>query len=154
MKLKFDSLIIAVSLSLAGLLMGQVLLYRESTSALISHCRELNKQNISFFNLLGGSSLLPSSDIKSKTNQPSYCLTYISKDAKQLLNEIDSYKTDDFYEELNFASEKIRIYSDNYQNLQRTRIEITKRLLIFIIILNILGLSIIMVTLKVDKRLY
>ncbi|WP_288262713.1 hypothetical protein [uncultured Prochlorococcus sp.] len=153
MKLKFDSLIIAVSLILAGLIIGQVLLYRETTSALISHCRELNKQNISFFNLLGGSSLLPSGDIKSKTNQPSYCLTYISKDAQQFLNEIDSYNTDDFYEELNLASERIRIYSDNYQNLQKKRTETTKKLLIFIIILNILGLSVITMTLRFDKRL-
>tara|TARA_B100001029_G_C14852949_1_gene334754 strand:+ start:35 stop:499 length:465 start_codon:yes stop_codon:yes gene_type:complete len=153
MRFKFNSLIIAILLILSGLAMGQVLLYRELTSDLISHCRELNKQNISFYNLLAGTAILPSSNIKSKTNQPSYCLTYISKDTQQLLNEIDSYKTDDFYEELNLVSERIRIYSDNYQNLQRKRTETTKKLLIFIIILNILGLSVITTTLRFDKRL-
>ena len=141
----------AISLVMVGLVMGQVLLYRESTSALISHCRELNKQNIAFFNLLGGTALLPSSNIKSKTNQPSYCLSYIDNDTKLLLNEIDSYRTDDFYEELNLASEKIRIYSDNYQNIQKVRIETTKKMLFFIIILNLLGLSAITLSLRFDK---
>tara|TARA_B100001250_G_scaffold299209_1_gene260818 strand:+ start:1618 stop:2085 length:468 start_codon:yes stop_codon:yes gene_type:complete len=151
-KLKSDPLLIAVFLILAGMGTGQVLLYRESNSSLISHCRELNRQNITLYNLLAGTALLPSGDIKAKTKNPAYCEKFIGKVTEGYLKEIDSFKTDDFYEELNISAEKIRLYSDNYQKLQNKRSKITKNLLFFSLIINLIGLFVITFSLRFDKR--
>ena len=149
-KTKVKPLIIAISFSMTAMSAGQILLFRETTDSLISHCREINRQNISFYNLLASTALIPSGDIEEKSKNPKYCSQFINKETDTYLAQLNRYKTNDFYEKLNIASEKIRLYADNYQIIQNKRAKTTKNLLMFVLIMNVSGLAAMSIFLKFD----
>ena len=149
-KTKVKPLIIAISFSMTAMSAGQILLFRETTDSLISHCREINRQNISFYNLLASTALIPSGDIEEKSKNPKYCSQFINKETDTYLAQLKRYKTNDFYEKLNIANEKIRLYADNYQIIQNKRAKTTKNLLMFVLIMNVSGLAAMSIFLKFD----
>jgi len=149
-KTKVKPLLLAVSFSMTAMSTGQILLFRETTDSLISHCREINRQNISFYNLLAGTALIPSGNFEERSKNPKYCSQFINKDTDTYLVQLNRFKTNDFYEKLNIASEKIRLYADNYQILQNKRAKTTQNLLVFVLIMNVLGLAAMSVFLKFD----
>tara|TARA_Y100000766_G_C18845341_1_gene575367 strand:+ start:892 stop:1359 length:468 start_codon:yes stop_codon:yes gene_type:complete len=149
-KTKVKPLIIAISFSMTAMSAGQILLFRETTDSLISHCREINRQNISFYNLLASTALIPSGNFEERSENPKYCSQFINKQTDTYLVQLNRYKTNDFYEKLNIANEKIRLYADNYQILQNKRAKTTKNLLVFVLIMNVLGLAAMSVFLKFD----
>ena len=59
LKSKIRPLLLAISFTMIGMGTGQILLYRETTDSIISHCRELNRQNISFYNLITSKAIIP-----------------------------------------------------------------------------------------------
>ena len=151
-KTKVKPLIIAISFSMTAMSAGQILLFRETTDSLISHCREINRQNISFYNLLASTALIPSGNFEERSKNPNYCSQFISKETDTYLVKLNKYKTNDFYEKLNIASEKIRLYADNYQILQNKRAKATQNLLVFVLIMNVSGLAAMSIFLKFDTE--
>ncbi len=151
-KTKVKPLIVAIAFSMTAMSAGQILLLRETTDSLISHCREINRQNISFYNLLAGTALIPSGNFEEKSEPPKYCSKFINKKTDTYLVQLNKYRTNDFYEKLNIASEKIRLYADNYQILQNKRAKATQNLLVFVLIMNVLGLAAMSVFLKFDTE--
>ena len=151
-KTKVKPLIIAISFSMTAMSAGQILLFRETTDSLISHCREINRQNISFYNLLASTALIPSGNFEERSKNPKYCSQFINKETDTYLVQLNRYKTNDFYENLNIANEKIRLYADNYQILQNKRAKTTKNLLVFVLIMNVLGLAATSIFLKFDTE--
>ena len=151
-KTKVKPLIIAISFSMTAMSAGQILLFRETTDSLISHCREINRQNISFYNLLASTALIPSGNFEERSKNPKYCSQFINKETDTYLVQLNRYKTNDFYENLNIANEKIRLYADNYQILQNKRAKTTKNLLVFVLIMNVLGLAAMSIFLKFDTE--
>ena len=149
-KTKVKPLIIAISFSMTAMSAGQILLFRETTDSLISHCREINRQNISFYNLLANNALIPSGNFEERSKNPKYCSQFINKETDTYLDQLNSYKTNDFYEKLNISTEKIRLYADNYQILQNKRAKNTQNLLVFVLIMNVSGLAAMSVFLKFD----
>ena len=149
-KTKVKPLIVAISFSMTAMSAGQILLFRETTDSLISHCREINRQNISFYNLIASTSLIPSRNFEEKSEIPKYCAQFTNKETDTYLVELNRYKTNDFYEKLNIASEKIRLYADNYQILQNKRAKTTQNLLVFVLIMNVSGLAAMSIFLKFD----
>ena len=149
-KTKVKPLIIAISFSMTAMSAGQILLFRETTDSLISHCREINRQNISFYNLLASTVLIPSGNFEERSKNPNYCSQFIDKETNTYLDQLNEYKTNDFYENLNIASEKIRLYADNYQILQNKRAKTTQNLLVFVLIMNVSGLAAMSIFLKFD----
>ena len=85
-----------------------------------------------------------------KSKNPKYCSQFITKETDTYLAQLNRYKTNDFYEKLNIASEKIRLYADNYQIIQNKRAKTTKNLLVFVLIMNVLGLAAMSIFLKFD----
>ena len=149
-KTKVKPLLLAVSFSMTAMSTGQILLFRETTDSLISHCREINRQNISFYNLLANTALIPSGNFDERSKNPKYCSQYIDKETNTYLDQIKRYKTNDFFEKLNLANERIRLYADNYQILQNKRAKTTKKLLVFVLIMNVSGLAAMSVFLRFD----
>ena len=149
-KTKVKPLIIAISFSMTAMSAAQILLFRETTDSLISHCREINRQNISFYNLLASTALIPSGNFEERSKNPKYCTQFINKETNNYLVQLNRYKTNDFYENLNIASEKIRLYADNYQILQNKRAKTTQNLLVFVLIMNVSGLAAMSIFLKFD----
>ena len=149
-KTKVKPLIIAISFSMTAMSAGQILLLRETTDSLISHCREINRQNISFYNLLASTALIPSGNFEERSKNPKYCSQFINKETNTYLVQLNRYKTNDFYENLNIANEEIRLYADNYQILQNKRAKTTKNLLVFVLIMNVSGLAAMSIFLKFD----
>ena len=129
---------------------GQILLFRETTDSLISHCREINRQNISFYNLLANTALIPSGNFDERSKNPRYCSQFIDKETNTYLEQLKKYKTNDFFEKLNIANERIRLYADNYQIIQNKRAKNTKNLLVFVLIMNVSGLAAMSVFLRFD----
>ena len=129
---------------------GQVLLFRETTDSLISHCREINRQNISFYNLLANTALIPSGNFDERSKNPRYCSQFIDKETNTYLDQLKKYKTNDFFEQLNIANERIRLYADNFQTLQNKRAKNTKNLLVFVLIMNVSALAAMSVFLRFD----
>ena len=68
-KLKFLGL--AIFLAFGGMSIGQYLLYRESTDSIIFHCREINKQHVSFHNLISSLAIIPAKVVNNKFRSPS-----------------------------------------------------------------------------------
>ena len=149
-KTKVKPLIVAISFSMTAMSAGQILLFRETTDSLISHCREINRQNISFYNLLASNVLIPSGNFEERSKNPKYCSQFINKETDTYLVQLNRYKTNDFYENLNIANEKIRLYADNYQILQNKRAKTTQNLLVFVLIMNVSGLAAMSIFLKFD----
>ena len=79
-KLKFLGLAIFLAFGAMGI--GQYLLYRESTDSIIFHCREINKQHISFHNLISSLAVIPSKVANNKFRSPSYCKKYMKKNMR------------------------------------------------------------------------
>tara|TARA_B000000557_G_scaffold92783_1_gene75002 strand:- start:266 stop:733 length:468 start_codon:yes stop_codon:yes gene_type:complete len=149
-KTKVKPLIIAISFSMIAMTTGQILLFRETTDSLISHCREINRQNISFYNLLANTALIPSGNFDERSKNPRYCSQFIDKETNTNLDQLKKYKTNDFFEKLNIANERIRLYADNYQIIQNKRARDTKNLLVFVLIMNVSGLAAMSVFLRFD----
>ncbi|KGF89824.1 MULTISPECIES: hypothetical protein [Prochlorococcus] len=149
-KTKVKPLFLAISFSMMAMSTGQILLFRETTDSLISHCREINRQNISFYNLLANTALIPSGNFDERSKNPKYCSQFIDKETNTYLDQVKRYKTNDFFEKLNLANERIRLYADNYQILQNKRAKTTKNLLVFVLIMNVSGLAAMSVFLRFD----
>jgi len=149
-KTKVKPLFLAISFSMTAMSTGQILLFRETTDSLISHCREINRQNISFYNLLANTALIPSGNFDERSKNPKYCSQFIDKETNTYLDQVKRYKTNDFFEKLNLANERIRLYADNYQILQNKRAKTTKNLLVFVLIMNVSGLAAMSVFLRFD----
>ena len=95
-KTKVKPLIIAISFSMTAMSAGQILLFRETTDSLIRHCREINRQNISFYNLLASTALIPSGNFEETSKNPKYCSQFINKETDTYLGQLNRYKTNDF----------------------------------------------------------
>ena len=149
-KTKVKPLIVAISFSMTAMSTGQVLLFRETTDSLISHCREINRQNISFYNLLANTALIPSGNFDERSKNPRYCSQFIDKETNTYLDQLKKYKTNDCFEQLNIANERIRLYADNFQTLQNKRAKNTKNLLVFVLIMNVSALAAMSVFLRFD----
>ena len=119
MNKKNKSLIFSISLIFFCTGVIQILLFRGTTDSLVSHCREINRQNISLYNLLSGIPLFPSNSFEKTTQEPNYCNKFMSKETIKYLDELNLYKTNDFSELLDVSGERIRLLSDNYQQLEK-----------------------------------
>lgn len=149
-KLKF--LTLAIFLAFGGMGIGQYLLYRESTDSIIFHCREINKQHVSFHNLVSSLAVIPSIVISDKFKSPSYCHKYIRREYSIGIKELESRSSFNINEAVQIKGEIIRFKADNYQLVMRSRGEATENLLLAALGMNVAGLAAMSLFLKFDSE--
>ena len=116
-KLKF--LALAIFLAFGGMGIGQYLLYRESTDSIIFHCREINKQHVSFHNLVSSLVVIPSKVVSDKFKSL-YCNKYMRREYSIGIKELESRSSFNISEAVQIKGE-IRFKADNYQLVMRSR---------------------------------
>ena len=149
-KLKF--LTLAIFLAFGGMGIGQYLLYRESTDSIIFHCREINKQHVSFHNLVSSLAVIPSIVINDKFKSPSYCNKYMRREYSIGIKELESRSSFNINEAVQTKGEIIRFKADNYQLVMRSRGETTENLLLAALGMNVAGLAAMSLFLKFDSE--
>lgn len=146
-------LLASVFLAFICLLIGQLLLYRESERSLIGHCREINRQNISLM-----TSLDTYPGIKNKSKiiplmKPSEnCLNYIEPFIGSDIRELNQYSTTTEQLKLEIQKMKLRKYADGYQDKESEFDEKTSNLLLSILITNVSSLVALAIFLKKDSE--
>ena len=149
-KLKF--LALAIFLAFGGMGIGQYLLYRESTDSIIFHCREINKQHVSFHNLVSSLAVIPSKVISDKFKSPSYCNKHMRREYSIGIKELESRSSFNINEAVQIKGEIIRFKADNYQLVMRSRGEVTENLLLAALGMNVAGLAAMSLFLKFDSE--
>ena len=150
---KTKPLLASIFLAFICLLIGQLLLYRESERSLIGNCREINRQNIS---LVGSLDAYP--DIKNKSTiipliKPRQkCVDYIEKLIGTDISKLDSYTPDTEKLKLEIVKMKLRIYADGYQEKGSEFDQRTSNLLLSILIANVASLVALSIFLKQDSE--
>ena len=149
---KLKLLTLTITLAFSGMTAGQYLLFRETTDSIIFHCREMNRQQVTFHNLISSLSYIPSQLIQNKFNHPDYCDVYISPEYAKIIEEIKSSQSQKMNAVIQELGDLIRIRADNYQSLMRKRAENTELLIMSILIANVLSLAAMSMFLKFDSE--
>ena len=152
MNLKLKFLGLAIVLAFGGMGIGQYLLYRESTDSIIFHCREINKQHVSFYNLISSLTIIPSKIMGNKFRAPEYCNKYIKKEYGINIADLENRPSFNIAEDVQIKGEVIRLKADNFQALMRSRGEVTGNLLLAALGMNVAGLAAMSLFLKVDSE--
>ena len=149
-KLKFLGLAIFLAFGAMGI--GQYLLYRESTDSIIFHCREINKQHISFHNLISSLAVIPSKVANNKFRSPSYCKKYMKKEYAMSIADLENRSSFNINESVQVKGEIMRFKADNFQEVMRSRGEVTENLLLAALGMNVAGLATMSLFLKFDSE--
>ena len=150
---KTKPLLASIFLAFICLLIGQLLLYRESERSLIGNCREINRQNIS---LVGSLDAYP--DIKNKSTiipllKPRQkCLDYIENLRGTDISQLESYTPDTEQLKLEIQKMLLRKYADGYQDKGSEFDQHTSNLLLSLLIINVTGLVAMSVFLMKDSE--
>ncbi len=150
---KLNPLTISILFAFMYMILGQNLLIRESERSMITHCRELNKQNIGFYN-----SLEIYEDIK-KTNLilaeielDQNCKNRIEDKIIDDLTILAKYPKSDERIEREIFGMKFRIYADGFQDIENEFGENTGNMLFTLLILNVLTMSTLAIFLRYDSE--
>ncbi len=150
---KTKPLLASILLAFICLLIGQLLLYRESERSLIGNCREINRQNIS---LVGSLDAYPEIENKSTIIpliQPRQkCVDFIEQLIGTDINMLDSYNPDTEQLRLEIAKMKLRKYADGYQEKGSKFDQRTSNLLLSILIANVASLVALSIFLRQDSE--
>ncbi len=150
---KTKPLLASIFLAFICLLIGQLLLYRESERSLIGNCREINRQNIS---LVGSLDAYP--NIKNKSTiipllKPRQrCANYIEHLIGTDITQLESYTPDTEQLKLEIAKMKLRKYADGYQEKGSQFDQKTSNLLLSILIVNVASLVTLSIFLRQDSE--
>jgi hypothetical protein len=150
---KTKPLLASIFLAFICLLIGQLLLYRESERSLIENCREINRQNIS---LVGSLDAYP--HIKNKSTiipllKPRQkCVDYVENLIGTDINKLESYTPDTEQLKLEIAKMKLRKYADGYQEKGSEFDQRTSNLLLSILIANVASLVALSIFLRQDSK--
>lgn len=137
-------LFLSLIAGLAGIIISQNILRIETEKTVANNCRRINRNSISINNML------TSNEINNPyiySELPGYCNILISLDAK---SSIDKLKQNPNHDYIN--SEQIRIYADDFSKLEEKQIDITKNLAFFLILGNVLTISLQLVKLNVENE--
>ena len=150
---KLNPLAISILFAFMYMILGQNLLIRESERSMITHCRELNKQNIGFYN-----SLEIYEDIK-KTNLilaeielDQNCKNRLEDKIIDDLTILAKYPKSDERIEREIYGMKFRIYADGFQDIENEFGENTGNMLFTLLILNVLTMSTLAIFLRYDSE--
>ena len=150
---KTKPLLASIFLAFICLLIGQLLLYRESERSLIGNCREINRQNISLVGSLDSypgienkSAIIPLIEPRQK------CVDYIEHLIGTDIRELDSYRPDTEQLKLEIAKMKLRTYADGYQEKESKFDQRTSNLLLSILIINVASLVALSIFLRQDSE--
>lgn len=150
---KTKPLLASIFLAFTCLLIGQLLLYRESERSLIGHCREINRQNIS---LMGSLDVYPNLENKSSIipliNPGKNCLSYIEPLVGNDIRKLNNYTPDTKQLKLEIAKMKLRKYADGYQDKESEFDQKTSSLLLSLLIINVASLVALSIFLRQDSE--
>ena len=150
---KTKPLLASIFLAFLCLLVGQLLLYRESERSLIGNCREINRQNISLIgsldaypNIKNKSTIIPLLEPRQK------CVDYIEHLIGTDISQLESYTPDTEQLKLEIAKMKLRKYADGYQEKGSKFDQMTSNLLLSILIANVASLVALSIFLRQDSE--
>ena len=150
---KTKPLITSISLAFICLLIGQLLLYRESERSLIGNCREINRQNISLMASLDAYPAIKNkSTIIPLMKQSPNCLKFIEALVGNDVRKLNDYAPNTEQLKLEIQKMKLRKYADGYQDKGSELNRQTSNLLLSILITNVASLLALSVFLRQDSE--
>jgi len=149
---KVKPLALTYFLAFVAMVTTQRLLYRQVDINMITHCRELNKQNIGFINTLHTyNNSQRSLALILKMMPTEYCSSIVNEKISSNLSEFDNYKTSDPKNKIEVISMILKIYADGYQDKLSDMSTGMQTTLFFLVIINVASMTSMSVFLWLDS---
>ena len=152
MQPKTGPLIVSIFFALITMGLSQVVLAKSQEKTLLSHCREINKQNVIFLMRL---------DAKTQTNDSrrlislvkpnDLCRKLVQPWLDQAYTELDRYSVNSALITHEVASQKLRLLADAYQDGESFASAETNKILLAILVANVATMVSLAVFLRYDS---
>jgi len=149
---KVKPLFLSFLFGLIGIGIGQKMLSNETESILISHCRNLNNQNIFTFNKLSSVNILDNKQILEGLEIKKSCLKYISRKKLDEIDSLNDYEINSPEVLFEIIGYKFRLYADGFNETENFRFNSKRKFLISLLIFNVAALALQAIFLKADSE--
>jgi hypothetical protein len=150
---KVKPLSISILLSFMVMLTAQILLFSENKRIELSHCRETNKQDIQFLNLIQtyDKPRLANSILKKFTTSES-CNDWLSTSDMIMIKKLNSLMLQsDANTKIEAQNEIARLYADAYMREDSKMSNDAKNILLFSLIANVTSMAMLSIFLRMDS---
>lgn len=150
---KVRPLALSIFLAFGVMVATQFVLISENRRITLSHCREVNKQDIQFLNLIqtyGTQNQVHA--ITDQFNLSQLCNRWIGDSERERVQELKKLGSSiNPAEKIEVQSEIARIYADNFLNEEGKISSATKNILLFILLLNVMSMALLSLFLRMDS---
>lgn len=150
---KVKPLSISILLSFMVMLTAQILLFSENKRIELSHCRETNKQDIQFLNLIQtyDKPQLAKSILEKFVTSKS-CNDWLSASEKTMIKKLNSFRLQsDANTKIEAQNEIARLYADAYMREDTKMSNDAKNILLFSLIANVTSMAMLSIFLRMDS---
>lgn len=151
LKLKAKLLSISIGFACTALACTHLLWYRSASHQLVDHCTRLNSSNISLVNM--AREYFETGRIKSEILRvPHYCKDIVPASQLELISKIEKIGTRDITVIYSAITDKLVLYSEQYEKIQTDAETFDNKLVSAILILNALALVALGLFLREDLK--
>ena len=150
---KVKPLSISMLLSFMVMLTAQILLFSENKRIELSHCRETNKQDIQFLNLIQtyDKPQLTNSVFEKFATSKS-CNDWLSASDKTMIKKLKSLRLqNDSDTKIEAQNEIARLYADAYKREDSKMSDNAKNILLFSLVANVTSMAMLSIFLRMDS---
>lgn len=150
---KVKPLSISILLSFMVMLTAQILLFSENKRIELSHCRETNKQDIQFLNLIQTYDKPQlANSILDKFVTSKSCNDWLSVSDKIMISKLNSLRLQsDANTKIEAQNEIARLYADAYMREDSKMSNVAKNILLFSLIANVTSMAMLSIFLRMDS---
>lgn len=150
---KVKPLSISILLSFMVMLTAQILLFSENKRLELSHCRETNKQDIQFLNLIQTYDKPQlANSILDKFVTSKSCNDWLSVSDKIMISKLNSLRLQsDANTKIEAQNEIARLYADAYMREDSKMSNVAKNILLFSLIANVTSMAMLSIFLRMDS---
>ena len=151
---KVKPLSISILLSFMVMLTAQILLFSENKRIELSHCRETNKQDIQFLNLIQtyNKPQLANSVLEKFVTSQS-CNDWLSASEQTMIKKLNSLRLqNDSETKIEAQNEIARLYADAYMREDSKMSSNAKNILLFSLIANVISMAMLSIFLRMDSE--
>ena len=151
---KVKPLSISILLSFMVMLTAQILLFSENKRIELSHCRETNKQDIQFLNLIQtyDKPQLANSILEKFVTSQS-CNDWLSASDQTMMKKLNSLRLqNDSETKIEAQNEIARLYADAYMREDSKMSNNAKNILLFSLIANVTSMAMLSIFLRMDSE--
>jgi len=152
---KVKPLSISIVLSFMVMLTAQILLFSENKRIELSHCRETNKQDIQFLNLIQTYDKKPqlANSVLEKFVTSQSCNDWLSVSDQTMLKRLNRLRLqNDSDTKIEAQNEITRLYADAYMREDSKMSHKAKNILLFSLIANVTSMAMLSIFLRMDSE--